>query len=136
MFPFVGWIFVIKCFCLCRASKDFPDMHALILHTYNPDRADLLVDHLGLHKVLCVLMGWNYSMPPDNSKAYQLLSADEAVANQDDLIMWPPMLIIHNTITGKSRDGRVEGLGNKAMDSKLRGIVFYLYHFFFLYEAF
>lgn len=98
-------------------------MHGLIMHTYYSDNADLRVDHLGLHKALCVLMGWNYSKPPDNSKVYRFLPADEAAANQEDLIMWPPVVIVHNTITGKSKDGRMEGLGNKAMDSKLRGIM-------------
>ncbi|XP_054822104.1 LOW QUALITY PROTEIN: uncharacterized protein LOC129320600 [Prosopis cineraria] len=110
----------IQCVACGRSSKDFPDMHALIMHTYNSDNADLRVDHLGLHKALCVLMGWNYSKPPDNSKAYQFLPADEAAANRDDLILWPPMVIIHNTITGKGRDGRMEGLGNKTMDNKVR----------------
>ncbi|CAH2050998.1 unnamed protein product [Thlaspi arvense] len=104
------------------SSKDFPDMHSLIMHTYDSDKPNLLVDHLGLHKALCVLMGWSYSKAPDNLKAYQLLSADEAAANRDDLIIWPPMVIIHNTNTGKGRDGRMEGLGNKVMDIKLRGI--------------
>ncbi|KAJ6981733.1 hypothetical protein NC653_024974 [Populus alba x Populus x berolinensis] len=110
----------LQCVACGRSSKDFPDMHALIMHTYSSDNADVRVDHLGLHKALCVLMGWNYSKPPDNSKAYQFLPADEAGANQDDLIMWPPMVIIHNTITGKGKDGRLEGLGNRAMDSKVR----------------
>jgi len=101
------------------------------MHSFNSDNADLRADHLGLHKALCVLMGWNHSKPPDNSKAYQYLSANEAEANQDDLIMWPPLVIIHNTITGKGRDGRMEGLGNKWMDNKLRGIIrlFILCHF-------
>ncbi|XP_028220089.1 uncharacterized protein LOC114401713 [Glycine soja] len=107
-----------------RSAKDFPDMHALIMHTYNPDNADSRIDHLGLHKALCVLMRWNYSKPPDNSKAYQFLPADEAAANQDDLIMWPPLVIIHNTNTGKNRDGRMEGLGNKMMDNKIRELGF------------
>lgn len=93
------------------------------MHTFNSDNADLRVDHLGLHKALCVLMGWNYSKPPDNSKAYKFLPPDEAAANQDDLIMWPPVVIIHNTLTGKGKDGRMEGLGNKAMDKTIRGIV-------------
>ncbi|KAL6971548.1 hypothetical protein U1Q18_031227 [Sarracenia purpurea var. burkii] len=114
----------LQCVACGRSSKEFPDMHGLILHTYNSDRPDLLVDHLGLHKALCVVMGWNYSKPPDNLRAYQSLSADEAAANQDDLIMWPPMVIIHNTNTGKTKDGRMEGLGNKAMDIKLRDIGF------------
>lgn len=114
----------LQCVACSRSSKDFPDMHGLVMHAYNSDNADLLVEHLGLHKVLCILMGWSYLMPPDNSKAYQLLSADEAAANQDDLIMWPPLVIIHNTMTGKGRDGRVEGLGNKTMDNKLRDLGF------------
>ncbi|KAI5580197.1 hypothetical protein BDE02_08G139000 [Populus trichocarpa] len=114
----------LRCMACGRSSKDFPDMHALIMHTYSSDNADVRVDHLGLHKALCILMRWNYSMPPDNSKAYQFLPADEAGANQDDLIMWPPMMIIHNTITGKSKDGRMEGLGNRAMDSKMRDLGF------------
>ncbi|KAF5736866.1 hypothetical protein HS088_TW14G01021 [Tripterygium wilfordii] len=114
----------IQCVACGRSSKEFPDMHGLIMHSYNYDNADLLVDHLGLHKALCVLMGWNYSKPPDNSKAYQLLPVDEAAANKDDLVMWPPMVLIHNTITGKGKEGRMEGLGNKAMDSKIRDLGF------------
>ncbi|KAH7573776.1 hypothetical protein ACOSP7_007638 [Xanthoceras sorbifolium] len=114
----------LHCVACHRSSKDFPDMHALIMHTYNSDSADLRVDHLGLHKALCVLMGWNYSKLPDNSKAYQFLPSDEAAANQDDLIMWPPTVIIHNTITGKGKDGRLEGLGNKAVDKTIRDLGF------------
>lgn len=106
-----------------RSSKDFVDTHDLIMHSYNFDKADLRVDHLGLHKALCVLMGWNYLLPPDTSKAYQFLSADEAAANQDDLLIWPPLVIVHNTLTGKNNFGRMEGLGNKIMDAKVRGIM-------------
>ncbi|CAN0887031.1 Protein SUPPRESSOR OF GENE SILENCING 3 [Linum grandiflorum] len=108
----------------CNRSKDFPDVHALILHTYNSESAEFLVDHLGLHKALCVLLGWNFTKIPDSSRGYQFLPADEAVANQDDLIIWPPLVIIHNTATGKSKEGRIEGLGNKAMDSKIRALGF------------
>lgn len=102
-------------------SKECPDMHSLIMHTYNSDNADSLVEHLAFHKALCVLMGWDYLTPPDHSKSYQMLSADEVTANRDELILWPPLVIIHNTITGKRDDGRMEGLGNKAMDSYLKG---------------
>ncbi|XP_076911626.1 uncharacterized protein LOC143569648 [Bidens hawaiensis] len=116
----------LQCLACGRSSKNFPDMHSLIMHTYNPEKStsDLVPDHLGLHKALCILMGWNSMMPPDNSKAYQRLSAEDNAANRDDLIMWPPHVIIRNTTTGKGRDGRMEGLGNKAMDAKLRDIGF------------
>lgn len=115
----------LQCLACNRTSKECPDMHSLIMHAYNSDSADSLVEHLAFHKALCVLMGWNYLTPPDHSKSYQMLSADEATANRDDLILWPPLVIIHNTITGKRDDGRMEGLGNKAMDSYLRGIGFH-----------
>lgn len=114
----------LHCLVCGRSSKDFPDMHGLIMHTYYSDNADLRVDHLGLHKALCVLMGWNYSKAPDNSKVYRFLPDNEAASNQEDLIMWPPVVIVHNTITGRGKDGRMEGLGNKAMDSKLRDLGF------------
>ncbi|XP_057546944.1 uncharacterized protein LOC130825637 isoform X2 [Amaranthus tricolor] len=55
---------------------------------------------------------------------YQLLPAEEVAANQDDLIMWPPMVIIHNTNTGKGPDGRMQGLGNKDMNRKIRDLGF------------
>lgn len=89
------------------------------------------MDHLGLHKALCALMGWNYSIPPDNSRVYQSLSDIEAAANHEDLIMWPPTVIIHNTITGKGKEGRMEGLGIKAMDNYVKGKIAanFAYHF-------
>ncbi|CAM8993281.1 unnamed protein product [Rhodiola kirilowii] len=114
----------LRCVACGRSSKEFSDTHGLIMHTYHSDNADLLPDHLGLHKALCVLMGWNYSKPPDNSKSYQSLSAAEAASNQDDLIMWPPLVIIHNTCTGKNKEGRMEGLGNKVMDARLKDLGF------------
>ncbi|KAK4755745.1 hypothetical protein SAY87_009502 [Trapa incisa] len=114
----------LRCLACKRSSKDFPDMHSLVLHTYSSESAESHVDHLGLHKALCALMGWNYAVPPDNSRAYQSLSATEAAANQEDLIMWPPTVIIHNTITGKGKEGRMEGLGIKAMDSYIRELGF------------
>ncbi|KAL8171365.1 hypothetical protein V2J09_023169 [Rumex salicifolius] len=115
----------LKCIACQRSSKDFPDVHSLVVHAYNSDLANLHLDHLGLHKALCVLMGWNYMKPPDNSRAYQFLPADEASVNQDDLILWPPTVMILNTVTGKGKDGQLEGMGNKAMDSKIRAMGFH-----------
>lgn len=112
-----------------RVSKDVSDMHGLIMHTYNARNTDLRVDHLGLHKALCVLMGWDFTEAPDDSKAYQLLSADDAQANRDDLIIWPPTVLIHNTSSGKKKDGRFEGMGNKEMDYRLQGTSDFCIHY-------
>ncbi|KAF8388063.1 hypothetical protein HHK36_026729 [Tetracentron sinense] len=105
-----------------RDSKDFPDMHDLIIHTYNSQNSR--VDHLGLHKALCVLMGWNYEKSPANSKAYQSLSVHEARANKEDLIIWPPLVIIHNTYTIRGSDGRMKGMKNRAMNKRIIGLGF------------
>ncbi|KAH9618779.1 hypothetical protein KSS87_008066 [Heliosperma pusillum] len=113
-------VFGVPFITFIRSSKHFPDVHSLVMHAHKPDNADSQVDHLGLHRALCALMGWNCMRAPDNSRMYQFLPAEDAAAFQDDLIVWPPTVIIHNTNTGKAKDGRMEGLGNKAMDSKLR----------------
>ncbi|XP_077245258.1 uncharacterized protein LOC143885134 [Tasmannia lanceolata] len=114
----------LQCLACGRDSKDFTDVHGLIMHAYNFQNTDLRADHLGLHKALCVLMGWNYVKAPENSKVYQSLSADDAVANREDLIIWPPVVVIHNTNSGRRKDGRMEGMGNKEMDNKLKELGF------------
>ncbi|KAL6649255.1 hypothetical protein ACP70R_013479 [Stipagrostis hirtigluma subsp. patula] len=111
--------------CGSRSSVDFPDAHALAMHAYNPPNAESSVDHLGLHKALCVLMGWDYTKIPENSKAYQSLPADIVQASREDIIVWPPTVIIHNTATGRKKDGRFEGLGNKDMDKKITELGFF-----------
>ncbi|XP_037418840.1 early nodulin-75-like [Triticum dicoccoides] len=114
----------VQCLPCGRSSKDFADVHGLVMHAYNPPNADSFVDHLGLHKALCVLKGWDYTKVPDNSKAYQSLPPDLVRANREDLIIWPPTVIIRNTTTGRKKDGRSEGLGNKEMDKKIAELGF------------
>lgn len=116
------WVFPLRLILKHRSSKDFQDTHSLVMHTYCSEDASTRVHHLGLHKALCVLMGWNFSKAPDNSKAYQNLPIEEAAINQDQLIIWPPHVIVHNTSTGKGKEGRMEGYGNKTMDNRIRGI--------------
>ncbi|XP_062216749.1 uncharacterized protein LOC133916886 [Phragmites australis] len=114
----------VPCLACGRSSKDFVDVHGLVMHACNPPNADSFVDHLGLHKALCVLMGWDYTKVPENSKEYQSLPGDLVRASREDLIVWPPTVIIHNTATGRKKDGRFEGLGNKDMDKKMTELGF------------
>ena len=95
-------------------------MHALLNHSYNTKNPELRADHLGLHKAICVLMGWNYSVDPVHKKAYQTLSNADAEANRRDLILWPPTIIIENTYKSRS-DGLKVGMSTKEMEGKLRG---------------
>ena len=101
--------------------RDSIDLHALLNHAYYAKNQEHRADHLGFHKALCVLMGWNYSVAPVHKTAYQALSTADAEANQGDLILWPPTVIIENTYKAKN-DGQKDVMSNKEMESKLRGI--------------
>ncbi|XP_062182857.1 protein SUPPRESSOR OF GENE SILENCING 3-like [Phragmites australis] len=115
-----GKLFQLKC-TVC--GRDSIDLHALLNHAYHAKNPEHRADHLGLHKALCVLMGWNYSADPVHKTAYQALSTADAEANQGDLILWPPTVIIENTYKSKNIGGK-DGMSNKEMESKLREMGF------------
>eukprot|EP01018_Ginkgo_biloba_P023295 Gb_30397 [translate_table: standard] len=114
----------LLCVVCSRQSKDFVDTHSLVMHTYNSQNPLLRAEHLGLHKALCVLMGWSHASQPDNARSYQSLPSAEATENREDLILWPPLVIVHNACSVKKKDGRLEGIGNKEMDEQLRELGF------------
>ncbi|KAK3118919.1 hypothetical protein QOZ80_9BG0710580 [Eleusine coracana subsp. coracana] len=115
-----GKLFQLKC-SVCK--RDSIDLHALLNHAYHAQNPEHRADHLGLHKALCVLMGWNYSVAPVHKNAYQSLSTADAEANQGDLILWPPTVIVENTYKSKN-DGQRDGMSNNEMESKLREMGF------------
>uniref|UniRef100_A0A1D1Z973 Protein SUPPRESSOR OF GENE SILENCING 3 n=1 Tax=Anthurium amnicola TaxID=1678845 RepID=A0A1D1Z973_9ARAE len=98
--------------CLCSAwlipftlfidsqSKEFLDTHSLVTHGFHCKKGSLRTEHLGLHKALCVLMGWNWDVIPDNSRVYQMSPVPEFKGLKDDLIIWPPVVIVHNVSIG------------------------------------
>lgn len=82
----------------------------------------LKAKHLGLHKAICVLMGWNSDAPPEGKLWVPVaVPAPNALAQKEDLILWPPVVVIHNC------SGLVTGLdGQKvttteAVENFLRG---------------
>eukprot|EP01018_Ginkgo_biloba_P033071 Gb_05458 [translate_table: standard] len=114
----------LTCSVCGRLSIEFVDTHSLVMHTYNSEQADLRAEHKGLHKALCVLMGWRQDIPPDDARSYQSLSLLEARANEEDLILWPPLIVVQNARVGKRKDGHWEGIGNPEMDELLRELGF------------
>lgn len=52
---------------------------------------------MGLHKALCWLMGWSSEVAPNGLWVQRILPHVEAFALKEDLIIWPPVLIIHNS---------------------------------------
>ncbi|GLJ23462.1 hypothetical protein SUGI_0444210 [Cryptomeria japonica] len=114
----------LVCIVCGRNSKKFVDAHNLALHAYDSQKTNLLAEHRGLYKALCVFLGWNQNMPPDNSRSYQSLSLAEARANKENLILWPPLVIVQNARVGLDKDGQWEGIGNPEMDELLKELGF------------
>uniref|UniRef100_A0A0E0MK75 XS domain-containing protein n=1 Tax=Oryza punctata TaxID=4537 RepID=A0A0E0MK75_ORYPU len=84
--------------CVCGSvPRKFLDIDALISHAYNTCKMGLKTKHLGFHKALCVLMGWNWHIAPDTTKAYHSMPDEEVNAMKGDLMLWPPVVIIHNS---------------------------------------
>ncbi|EPS62287.1 hypothetical protein M569_12506 [Genlisea aurea] len=113
--------------CLACSSAGFVDAHSVVMHAYNKpenDDEESVANHLGFHKSLCILMGWNYSIPPEHSKAYQNSGARDAGAVLSDLILWPPTVLVHSRTKREWGSQRTEGVGNKMMDSALRDMGF------------
>ncbi|XP_020193383.1 uncharacterized protein [Aegilops tauschii subsp. strangulata] len=94
----------LSCRVCGSVARKFPDIDALMSHAYDTHKPGLKTKHLGFHKALCVLMGWNWHVAPDTSKAYQSVPAEEVNAMKRDLMVWPPVVLIHNSsITNKAK---------------------------------
>ncbi|XP_031500048.1 uncharacterized protein LOC116264148 [Nymphaea colorata] len=113
----------LVCLACGSLSREFIDAHSLVTHAYNSLKVGLRIDHLGLHKALCVLLGWNSLVAPDSRRVYQSLAAAEASALKEDLLLWPPVVIIHDT----SRSWNAEKTDSVTIDDveeTLRGMGF------------
>ncbi|KAG1369640.1 putative protein SUPPRESSOR OF GENE SILENCING 3 [Cocos nucifera] len=108
-----------------KESKEFGDVHSLVTHTYHSLKVGLRTEHLGLHKALCFLMGWNWLVAPDNSRLYQSRPVAEAKALKEDLILWPPIVIIHNSSIGiKVSSHEPKVVANEGMEERLQEMGF------------
>ncbi|KAL3520859.1 hypothetical protein ACH5RR_019008 [Cinchona calisaya] len=92
--------------CGKSLSKEFKDTQGLARHCFMSKKVGLRAQHLGLHKAICVLLGWNTAVGADViTFAPQVISSSEALAQKEDLILWPPAVIIHSISMSDSRPG-------------------------------
>ncbi|XP_057422912.1 uncharacterized protein LOC130716893 [Lotus japonicus] len=83
--------------CGKSSSKEFMDTQRLVTHAFMSHKTGLRAKHLALHKAICVMMGWDTVVPQDTvTWVPQVLPHAEALAQKEDLILWPPIAIIHN----------------------------------------
>lgn len=63
-------------------------------------RVGLRTQHLGLHKAICVLLGWKSEVAPNVvTWSPETISSAETLAQKEDLIIWPPVVVIHHSST-------------------------------------
>ncbi|KAL5830903.1 hypothetical protein ACOSQ4_016257 [Xanthoceras sorbifolium] len=92
-----GKMSTLKCSVCCSNSKEFADTLSLLQHAFMCQAAGLRAEHLGFHRAICVLLGWSYETNPNGFWVRQTLSNAEALAMKEDLIIWPPVVFIHNS---------------------------------------
>ncbi|CAI9759803.1 unnamed protein product [Fraxinus pennsylvanica] len=104
--------------CSRSQSKEFTDTQSLLAHCSMSHKFGLRAQHLGLHRAICVLMGWDSKTA---SSVPTVVSNSEALAQKDDLILWPPVVIVHNTCKFRRSSAGKEVINLEAFEDFLRG---------------
>ncbi|KAI4385448.1 hypothetical protein MLD38_003472 [Melastoma candidum] len=78
-------------------SKEFGDVKALAMHMFMCQAFGLRSEHLGFHKAICVLVGWDSSYSPDMPWVPRQISGGAASDFRSSLIIWPPVVVICNS---------------------------------------
>ncbi|KAL0557171.1 hypothetical protein IC582_005689 [Cucumis melo] len=102
-------------------SKEFMNSQRLVKHAYMSHKVGLKAQHLGLGKAICVLMGWNSVFPQDTvTWVPEVLSKEEAVLQKEDLIIWPPVIIVRNVSLSHNSPDKWRVVTIEALESFLR----------------
>lgn len=94
--------------CCISDSKEFAGVVPLAIHAFMSHMAGSRAEHLGFHKALCVLMGWDSASVSNGTWVQRFLPDAEALALKEDMVIFPPVVVIHNTsIANKNQNERV-----------------------------
>ncbi|KAL6125522.1 hypothetical protein ACLB2K_073579 [Fragaria x ananassa] len=115
-----GTLFCIV--CGRSFSKEFMDTQRLVTHAFMSKKAGLRAQHLGLLKAVCALLGWSTAIPTDIVLwVPQVLPQAEALAQKEDLILWPPVIIIHNISMSDNNPENWKVVSIEDLEAFLRG---------------
>ncbi|KAJ4720629.1 Suppressor of gene silencing protein [Melia azedarach] len=115
-----GSLFCIA--CGRSLSKEFMNTQSLVRHAFMSHKVGLRAQHLGLQKAICVLMGWNTFVPHDMiTWVPEVLPDAEAMAQKEDLILWPPIVIIRNISMSNSNPKEQKVIPIEGVEAFLRG---------------
>ncbi|XP_022765560.1 uncharacterized protein LOC111310398 [Durio zibethinus] len=103
-------------------SKEFMDTQRLVTHAFMSHKVGLRAQHLGLHKAICVLLGWDSIAPPDTiTWVPHALPEVEAFAQKEDLVLWPPIVVIHNISMANNNPQEQKVVPIEGVQAFLRG---------------
>ncbi|KAH9768911.1 hypothetical protein WN944_018735 [Citrus x changshan-huyou] len=115
-----GSLFCIA--CGRSMSKEFMNTQSLVRHAFMSHKVGLRAMHLGLQKAICVLMGWNSVVPHDMiTWVPDVLHDEEAMAQKEDLILWPPVVIIRNISMSNNNPKEQKVVPIEGVEAFLRG---------------
>ncbi|BFG21086.1 hypothetical protein CerSpe_073600 [Prunus speciosa] len=115
-----GTLFCIV--CGRSFSKEFMDTRRLVTHAFMSHKVGLRAQHLGLLKAVCVLLGWSTVVPSDTvTWVPHILPKEEALAQKEDLILWPPVIIVHNISMSDNNPQNWKVVTIEALEAFLRG---------------
>lgn len=107
--------------CGRSRSKEFMITERLVKHAYMSHKVGLRAQHLGLAKAICVLMGWNSVLPQDTvTWVPEVLSKEATVVEKEDLIIWPPVIIVRNVSLSHSSPDKWRVVTIEALEAFLR----------------
>ncbi|KAK4279548.1 hypothetical protein QN277_011314 [Acacia crassicarpa] len=108
--------------CGRSSSKEFLDTQRLVTHAFMSHKPGLRTEHLGLHKAICVLLGWDTVVPQDTvTWVPQVLPKAEALAQKEDLIIWPPVVVIHNVSMSDDNPQKWKVVSMETVEAFIRG---------------
>ncbi|CAA0825211.1 Unknown protein [Striga hermonthica] len=114
----------LKCIVCGSNSDEFAETESLARHAVSSKKVGLRSQHLGLHRALCALMGWKISEQPSSPWVCEVMSSAESSALKEDLIIWPPVVIVYNSaIDNKNPDERII-VSPEKLDLQLRDMGF------------
>lgn len=98
------------------------DTRRLVTHAFMSHKTGLRADHLGLLKAICVMLGWSSVIPEDKiTWVPQILPQDQALAQKEDLILWPPVVVIHNISLSDKNPEKWKVITVEALETFIRG---------------
>lgn len=80
-----------------------------------------------------MLMGWKSEVGPGSPWVREILSDAEAFVLKEDLVIWPPVVIIHNSSIGKKNPDERVIVSIEVLESILKGMQEFLMYTYICY---